>query len=168
MAITADSIAAEIYLEIGSPCDLKSYSISYWIRTNLGTLNSLIGTSFSIPTSGIIAIDGMGNDEEAILKQLYIVKYYDNLVRGSLYAASTNEFIEISSDGAVARKINKNELSKTYLALKNSALDELKYLVGFYNANHGALPRGIVGDDNYSPLPNCTYPGAEYSRGALY
>lgn len=152
--MTADSIAAELYLEIGSPCETKPVAISYWLKTNLGTLNNLLGLDFPTPATGntaIIQSDGgqMTDAEKSVLKQLYIVKYYDTLVRGSLGAASTDTTIEVSSDGGTVRKINKNELSKTYLALKNSALQELKTLIQSYNSG-AVLPLGIVGDDTTS------------------
>jgi len=155
--MTADSIAAELYLEIGSPCETKPVAISYWLKTNLGILNNLLGLNLPTPATGNTAIIQSGgvamtDAEKVILKQLYIVKYYDNLVRGSLGAASTDTVIEVSSDGATVRKINKNELSKTYLSLKNSALQELKTLIQSYNSGT-VLPLGIVGDDTVSYSP---------------
>ena len=69
--ITADSIAAEIYLEIGSPCETKPTAISYWVKTNLGTLNNLICTEFTTPSSGLAAI--VQSDGTAMIDSEYII-----------------------------------------------------------------------------------------------
>ena len=66
-------------------------------------------------TPSIVAIQP---EEASILKKMYIVHYYDQQIRSTVGAASTDPIVEVASDGSRVRKINKNELSKTYIALK--------------------------------------------------
>jgi hypothetical protein len=48
----------------------------------------------------------------------------------------------------MARKINKNELAKTYAQLRKQIADELQVLTKNYNLNE-ARPLQVAGDDTY-------------------
>lgn len=153
-SITADSIAAEIFSELGSPCENTTTSISYWLRSRIGDLNTKIYTNFAAPTNGSTALsqtnDGvtslMAEDEKSIFKQIYFIKYYEKAIRDNLGAASLDPIQEISSDGARIKKLNRNELSKSYLQLKQQAVDELNRLVADYKINHARATQ-VAGDD---------------------
>lgn len=68
-------------------------------------------------------------------------------------AASTDSVVEVSSDGARVRKINKNELSKTYLSAKRSEQEELDKLVTAYKIT-ASKPIQVAGDDTVSEANN--------------
>ena len=66
--------------------------------------------------------------------------------------------LEVTSDGATVRKINKNEVSKTYLSLRRDHVEELNSLVNYFKQNKFE-PIQIAGDDTISEafvgsLPN--------------
>ena len=79
---------------------------------------------------------------------IYSVHYYERLFRNALGAASTDSTLEINQNGFMARKINKNELAKTYAQLRKQISDELETLTKNYNLNE-ARPLQIAGDDIY-------------------
>ena len=44
-------IADEIYRELGEVTSLSIPAIAFWVRTNIGALNSFINTTYSINTT---------------------------------------------------------------------------------------------------------------------
>jgi hypothetical protein len=113
---------------------------------------SVSGTAGIASTPAIVSIQP---EEAAILKKMYIVHYYDQQIRTTVGAASTDPVVEVASDGSRVRKINKNELSKTYIMLKKEEYMELTDLVNAYKLRK-ATPVQVAGDDtqaggNYSP-----------------
>ncbi len=100
-------------------------------------------------------------EEAAILKKLYVVHYYDKQIRSTVGAASTDPVVEVASDGSRVRKINKNELSKTYLALKKEEYSELTDLINSYKLRK-STPVQVAGDDTirgeYATNNNEIYP----------
>jgi hypothetical protein len=160
-------IADELYREMGEPTDLSIASIAYWLRSNIGDLNITINKTFFInettleiegsTTSG----DTFGLAEKSIFKMLFSIHYYERLLRNALGAASTDSVIEINQNGFSARKINKNELAKTYAQLRKQINDELITLVQNYNLNE-ARPLQVAGDDTVEAL------GYPYTYGNGY
>ena len=96
-------------------------------------------------------------EEAAILKKMY----YDKQIRSTVGAASTDPVVEVASDGSRVRKINKNELSKTYLALKKEEYSELTDLINSYKLRK-STPVQVAGDDTirgeYATNNNEIYP----------
>ena len=147
------SIADEAYRELASPSDLSIAAISFWLRTNLGQLNNLIDTSYTLNADTQELETGLTIEEAVIFKKLYFVHYYDLKIRATLGAASNDSVVEVSSDGARVRKINKNELSKTWMSARNLERDELTRLVTSYKLT-GSSPRQVAGDDTISEKNN--------------
>ena len=85
-------------------------------------------------------------EEKAVLKKMYNVHYYDQQLRSTLGAASNDPVVEVVSDGSKVRKINKNELSKTYASLKRQEYDELSDMINAYKLRLSA-PVQVAGDD---------------------
>jgi hypothetical protein len=150
-------IADEIYRELGEPNDLSLSSIAFWLRTNIGDLNILINKKFYITEDTLeIGIPEDSGDEfkdieKSIFKMIYSMHYYERLFRNALGAASTDSLIEINQNGFSARKINKNELAKTYAQLRKQIADELQILTKNYNLNE-ARPLQVAGDDTIPDL----------------
>jgi len=143
-------IADELYREMGEPSDLSIASIAYWLRSNIGDLNITINKTYTINeiTLEIEIPDGdsFGNTEKSIFKMLFSIHYYERLLRNALGAASTDSTIEINQNGFSARRINKNELAKTYAELRKQINAELMELTKNYNLNE-ARPIQVAGDD---------------------
>lgn len=154
-------IADEIYREMGEPSDSSVASIAFWLRTNIGRLNILINKPYSINETTLeisdTEEDPFGIAEKTILKLIYISYYYERLFRNALGAASTDSTIEIDQNGFRAKKVNKNELAKTYSDLKKQADDQLKMILDSYNIND-VTPIQVAGDDTIeAPSRSYTY-----------
>ena len=161
----AVDIADQIHRELGSPTDLGIAAIAFWVRTNIGTLNNYLNTSYAINQSSYEIerdINGtataIGINEGGILKKMYTIHYYDNKLRTVLSAATTDAVIALSSDGSSIKKINKNEQAKLYAGIRGSSQSELERMVGQYKLND-VQPLQVAGDDDQSShvLPNREY-----------
>jgi hypothetical protein len=156
-------IADQIHRELGSPTDLSVSAIAFWVRTNVGALNNMVNQNFRINDS--YEVDRVDPDNSdltinidinaiAVFKKMYMVHYYDNKVRSTLGAASTDSVVELSSDGSSIKKINKNEQGKTYASLKKMEYEELNYMANAYKAGE-ASPVQVAGNDtvegDYNP-----------------
>ena len=146
-------IANEIFMELGEPKTLSIPPIAFWLRSNIGNLNSKINSSYDIDSTFEIA-PTITHKEKDILKKMYLIHHYDVKLRESLGAASTDTWVEISSDGTSVRRVNKIQQSQTYQSAKKSEMEELDNLVSAYKLSASA-PIQVAGDDTvegvYSP-----------------
>ena len=115
-------------------------------------------------TSSSPAIVAIQPEEASILKKMYVVHYYDQQIRSTVGAASTDPIVEVASDGSRVRKINKNELSKTYIALKKEEYSELIDLINAYKLRKSS-PVQVAGDDTVVGQYSINY-GGSYDRVA--
>ena len=123
--------------------------IAFWIRNHgIGALNSLIFTSYLIGSDQEITPSTFGADESAILSQLYILKFIqfqiDSLIGAS--ACLADNIVEYSEKGHTIRKFNRNEVSRSWITLKEQAKKNLNDLIGSYKINR-STPRQLVGID---------------------
>lgn len=158
-------IATEIFKELSEPTNLSVEAISYWLRMNIGELNNHLNTSFRLDESSEIKnnidkedrepvpfnssltfIAEIDLEEKAVLKKMYMVHYYEQQLRSTLGAAANDPVVEVVSDGSKVRKINKNELSKTYTSLKKQEYEELVYMISSYK-NRLSSPVQVAGND---------------------
>jgi hypothetical protein len=155
-------VADEVYRELGEPSDISIASVAYWLRTNIGKLNVLLGKPFLISDATLEIYssdetkDPFGINEKTIFKKIYTVYYYERLFRNALGAASTDSTIEIDQNGFRAKRVNKNELAKTYSDLKKQSDEALKMLLDKYEL-HAVTPLQVAGDDTIEA------PGRSYS-----
>jgi hypothetical protein len=155
-------IADEIIRELNEPTDINIAGVAFWLRTNIGDLNILINKKYYIDDiTQEVAIpadsgDVFGDIEKSVFKMLYVMHYYERLFRNALGAASTDSTIEIDQNGFRAKRVNKNELAKTYSDLRKQIADELQVLTKNYNLNE-ARPLQVAGDDTIEA------PGRSYS-----
>ena len=102
-------------------------------------------------------------EESSVLKKMYIVHYYDQQIRATVGAASSDPVVEVASDGSRVRKINKNELSKTYISLKKEEYSELTDLINAYKLRKSS-PVQVAGDDTAVGQYSINYDGYPYNR----
>ena len=114
-------------------------------------------------TASLPAIVSIQAEESSILKKMYIVHYYDQQIRTTVGAASSDPVVEVASDGSRVRKINKNELSKTYLSLKREEYHELTDLINAYKLRK-ASPVQVAGNDTVVGQYSLNYDGYSYNR----
>lgn len=122
--------------------------IAYWLKnTGLGKLNNLIHTTFTINESTQeIEESSFSIEEAAILVQLYLIKYFKRQANDFLGAVGVSEIVEWSENGMSIRKVNRNELAKTWLSLEKRAQEDLKDLISSYKISK-ATPRSIEGKE---------------------
>ena len=132
---------------------------------NEGTGALGLGAASNNGTSSDPAIVAIQPEEASILKKMYVVHYYDQQIRSTVGAASTDPIVEVASDGSRVRKINKNELSKTYISLKREEYSELTDLINAYKLRKAA-PVQVAGDDTVVGQYSINYDGYPYNRTA--
>ena len=130
---------------------------------NEGTGALGLSVSGNAGVSSAPAIVSIQAEEAAVLKKMYIVHYYDQQIRSTVGAASTDPVVEVASDGSRVRKINKNELSKTYLALKKEEYQELTDMINAYKLRK-ASPVQVAGDDTVRGYYYSNNEGFPYNR----
>lgn len=143
-------IANKFYTDLDSPTDLSLVSVSFWIRNNLGALNSRLLTSWSVDIDTLEIKDEnndeITNDAVSVYFQMYLVFYYDKKYRSNLTTMSNNMLISVKDNARSVTYTNRNEIGKTILQAKKQAEDELDKLVKGYK-NKLAVPRQVIGDD---------------------
>jgi len=151
-------IADETYRELGSPTDMSIPAIAFWLRTNLGSLNNHINTSFVVNETtyeleqettddgGTSVTLEIAEEEKSIFKKLYMLHYYDIKIRSNIISISTDSVVSVTDDNSSVTKINKNEVSRVLTNIKRLEFEELKNLINQYNLNKSA-PIQVAGDD---------------------
>ena len=143
-------IANEIYLENAQPSDTSIPAIAFWIRSNVGKLNNLIYTNYSINQTNLEVVDASDVEIDilaaAIIKVMYKVYRVELDIRGILAGIGTDSVLEARDQDFSVKKINKSELLKTMTAFKKDSLKELHDLVHYYRSYNGP-PSQIAGDD---------------------
>lgn len=143
-------IANKFYTDLDSPADLSLVSLSFWIRNNLGTLNSRLLTSWSVDID-TLEVKDENNDEitddaVSVYFQMYLVFYYDKKYRSNLTTMNNNMLISVKDNARSVTYTNRNEIGKTILQAKKQAEEELDKLVKGYKMKL-AKPRQVIGDD---------------------
>jgi len=149
MGISITDLSNSIWLNELESTDLVTIpEIAYWVRTSgVGQLNSLIFTSYTVNATTLeLEPNTFGVDELGILGGLYLIKFYGTQANNFLGAMGINDIIEYSEKGHVIRKLNRNEMAKTFLQLKSQYQDYLGKLIGSYKINR-ATPRDVSGID---------------------
>jgi hypothetical protein len=136
----------EIFQEMGER-DITIPEIVTWIRTGgIGLLNTYLSTDFQMNSDSLELTPSMGEEEVAILKKIYALRYYEKKARYNLGATAYENTLSISSDGNVVRKLDRTMVAKTYLLLKADVEKELTKLITAYKIN-AATPRQVTGED---------------------
>ena len=159
-------IAEETFRELGEPSTISVPAIATWLRNNIGGLNNAINTEFEINTSSLeierkvySKMVDITEYETFIFKKMYVVHYYEILVRQSAGAASTDTVVEVSQDGMRVRKANKINVLKELTATKKQEVEDLFRAINFYKTNK-AQPRQVAGDDTIEGFYDPYYRGA--------
>jgi hypothetical protein len=153
-------IADDVYKELGEPSTISVPSVVFWLRSNIGRLNSALNCSYLVNPSSLEIqnkVDDVATnikiEEAAVLKKMYIVHYYDMLIRTNLSAASVDSVVEVSSDGMRVRKTSKTEIVRQIGVTKRMEVEELNRMIHFYKTNKAA-PRQVAGDDTVRGIYN--------------
>ena len=159
------NLATEIYnYEFdGDSSSNTMTSISGWLETHIGQLNTLLYTQFDLI--------GTGLDIQAsvIFKEIYLQNYYSkqarNALRGIIAAGNDgSNILEVKDADSSISFINKNEVAKVYKSMANDSKAKIDQLVAQYNI-YSAQPRQVAGVEGTlwtGVLIDNTYPPATY------
>ena len=165
-------IAQEIFMDLGEPSDLSIAALSYWIRANVGKLNSIIFENFALNQDFEI-VDTSSDDTEinidavAILKKMYLVHRYSVIIRSKLTDLDSDDVIEVQDQDSKVKRVDENQLIKTISAEKKQEEDELRYLINSYRTK-SFDPKQMVGDDIVAGRYPQHYPYLNRSRSYGY
>ncbi len=134
MPITVNSIAVELFSELGSPSTTSVSAIESWLTNNIGQLNTYFSTSFVI-SAGAFTPD-MSEELKVGFKILFEIYYLGYLMNVAL-ANSIGSTLEVTTDEGTVRLASRVEIAKTYRALINDLRAAMKDLKNYYlNNNH--------------------------------
>lgn len=151
-------VADEIWRELGSPPETSIGPIAYWLRTNIGKLNTTTFKQyFEDPTTLEIMcpdpndsthtkFEEIGEDEKTIFKLIYILHYYDMQIRKNMLSFNVNKAIEITSDGHTVRLVSPTEVGKSLYMFRKGLADDLQKWITYYRMSR-STPRQVTGDD---------------------
>lgn len=149
MATTITDLANEIFFELDSPSETSIAAIAFWLRSNIGDLNTRLSTSYEISTTSPYNVSPeIGENEKIIFKKLYLIYYYTKFINSNLGASGFEAIVEYSADGDTIRKVSRNEVAKTYLQLRKQLIDELNQALKAYKINSYS-PLQVAGDDSF-------------------
>lgn len=154
--------ANELFIELGEPSDMSMTSISYWLESNIGGLNSSLRKSYSVQ-SNLTTSPSMGLAEKYIFKKMFLVYYYGYLARKTLGAASTSSVLQVTQAGKTVRLVNKNEISKVYTQLKKDEQAILDDCIKLYKRGQFS-PKQVTGDDTAAVRISTTTTSDDYNR----
>lgn len=166
-------ISTNIYKNLlGESTDTSIPSISTYLRYNVGNLNVLLGECFNVNncpgTNYLEIINGqninclINNDAAAIYCQLYLMGYFERLIRQFTGVGNINQVIQVSSDEGTVRFTDRAGLAKVYIQLRKDAETTLDKMVNKYKFNKQTAKQ-VEGDDVY-----VRYAGGENGSGELY
>ena len=77
---------------------------------------------------------------------MYMLHFYDEKIRTNLTALDSDTIVEVTDQGSSVRKVNKNEISKTLLSIRNQEYEGLQKLISQYKISK-STPNQVAGDD---------------------
>jgi len=123
-------------------------SISGWLSSHVGELNTLIHTSFEVSGNYISPTGDFCAEEEAILRAMYLKSFNNSMSRKTLQGATTSsDFIQIrDADGSMIVRPNKTTAAGAYRSLSSAYAEELNKLVSAY-ISFQTKPVQVAGKD---------------------
>jgi len=123
-------------------------SISGWLDSHIGNLNTMIHTSFDVVSGQVEPQANFKNEEQAIYRAMYLKNFNSAMSRKTLQGATkSSDFIQIrDSDGSMIVRPNKNTAAGAYRSLANGYDQELKELVSSY-LSFESKPIQVAGND---------------------
>ena len=140
------SLADQIFRELAQPSDISIPSVAFWLKSNLGMLNTRLETDFHLDENA--DFQGSSPLEEAmnIFKHLYQAYYWTRRVSAAAGAASYDaSVIEITEGDVTTRLVNRNEVAKTFLSMKRDVESSTNRLIADYRSNQ-AKPVQVSGE----------------------
>lgn len=147
-------LSDQIVRNLNNPSDISIPSVAAFLRfdTNLGKINNLLKTDYSIDPNSLEIVDSKGveitPEVAGIYELLYQLNYYIRQINRYLGAGGveTNILQEGTSDGGTLRFVSRNEISKSFIQIKKDIQVQLDKLVNNFKRN-SYRPLSIDGND---------------------
>lgn len=144
---TLIDIANEVHIDLGEPTDTTVVFLTSWFRANIGNLNSLLHTCYTINETSQEVDPKFGEEESSIFKEMFLSRHYSRKMEAALRNSLTdNRVLEVLSSDRRVKLTNPKDIAQSYLQLKNAADQNLKLLIASYQM-HTSEPKQITGDD---------------------
>jgi hypothetical protein len=135
------NLADITFRDLSNPDDVSIPNIVFWYETHIGVLNTLLETGYTVDANQQLTPE-LGDAEAAIYENLYLIYYYDKLVRTNL-GAGAYDWSELTEGDSHIRRVSRNEIAKSFIQLKKALEDRLNRLVFLYQRDK-ALPVGLA------------------------
>lgn len=129
--------------------DTSIASVTLWLKSNLGLLNSHLSSSFQLSGSGWIAPE-FNDIQSGIYNELYICHWLQKKARTTL-GAMEFDWIEMEGEGqGKMKRVSHTQKAAAYQAMSKDCAANLKELVKTYRGGSFARPRQITFNDRRS------------------
>lgn len=125
--------------------------VAFYLRSQVGNLNVLINTSFTIDSTTLEFSPDLTDDEAAILKEIYWIYYWNRKFQESL-GSSGYTVVEVKEGDSSVRRTARTEFAKLYMQAKKEHQTLLNNMVDLYKRNR-AITMNVDLTLGY-PLPN--------------
>ena len=144
-------------------------SVVCFLENNLGKLNAVLGTCFTITgASGDYVHPCMSNIESGILTEYYICHSYQKLIRANIGAASCEVLSIEHEDGGKMRIASKTEKAKVARLAYKDCCECLDDLIKWYKSSGNATAKQVLynkrlGNDSGIGCPQIVPPDGYFS-----
>ena len=152
-------LSTTVWEDIGAPTDYSPTNIQTWMVYNIGRLNTSIYTCYNaIGATGISP--ALGNQESAILGEIFKSNYYGRKIMSTLTAGSlATSWVSMTDGDSNIRRMSPSEAAKVFKDLKNQSDAQLRLQINDYRQGE-ATARSV----DYYTIDN-NNPGAYFYNG---
>jgi len=127
-------LADHVFRNLGEPTDASIPNITFWLEGRIGELNNLINTTIVYDPVTQDFSPELTDEQASIFGLMYSISYFTRLIKVSL-GAGAFDWSEISDGDTTIRRVSRNEMSKTYIQLRNQIQTELNDMIFYYKQN---------------------------------
>ncbi len=111
--------------------------IESWLTANTGILSARLADDLTGELTG---------EQESIFTLLYMSRYYGQAAQSANSGVGAVDWITIREGDSTVTRTNKNEVAKSYLAMRKQTNEELDKLIAAYHLKY-ATAQQVAGDD---------------------
>lgn len=112
--------------------------IEAWLTANTGILSARLAETFT---------GELTSEQESIFTMMYMSSYYKKAAQSSNAGVGDGiDWITIREGDSTVTRTNKNEVAKSYLAMRKQTNEELDKLIAAYHLKY-ATAQQVAGDD---------------------
>ena len=112
--------------------------IESWLAANTGQLSARLADDLT----GV----SLTSEQESIFTLMYLSRYYGQTAQSANSGVGAVDWITIREGDSTVTRTNKNEVAKSYLAMRKQTNEELDKLIAAYHLKY-ATAQQVAGDD---------------------